>query len=247
MAVSGLGAALPVCAVLYFLTMRSLARASALVAILSFIPVLAVAETPAPIAAAGSGAAPAADADAPSAASSAPAKAVVPATGYSYGAAATQRVDHAHVRAGHGSPVGTDARMAGFETLADGSTRLFVELSRPVAYDTKAGRSTLTYVLKGAHADRRNNQNPLVTVHFNTPVTSARLTPHGPDLWLVVDLRANVQPTATMDATKDGTGRLRIEFPKGEYLPAEGDPTAPPSPVPSAAADPPASPAPPAP
>jgi hypothetical protein len=109
--------------------------------------------------------------------------------------------------------------MPGFETLADGSTRLFVELSKPVAYETKAGPKAITYVLKGAHVDRRNNYNPLVTVHFNTPVTSARLEPHGQDLWFVVSLRAKVQPTVTLDPAKDGSSMLRVEFAKGDYLP----------------------------
>jgi hypothetical protein len=108
--------------------------------------------------------------------------------------------------------------MPGFETLADGSSRLFVELSQPVPFEAKAGHDAVTYVLKGAHVDRRNNYNPLVTVHFNTPVTRARLVPHGKDLWFVVDLRAKVQPTAAMETAKDGGAILRIEFPKGDYL-----------------------------
>ncbi len=115
----------------------------------------------------------------------------------------------------------------GFETLADGSTRLFVELPKPVAYETKTGRGSITYVLKGAHVDRRNNYNPLVTVHFNTPVTSARLVPHGRDLWFVVQLRAQVEPTVAMDAGKEGSAMMRIELPKGQYLPAAS--SAPPS------------------
>ena len=131
-----------------------------------------------------------------------------------------------------------DAILPGFETLADGSTRLFVQLTKPASYAAKAARGTLTYVLKGAYVDKRNNFNPLVTVHFNTPVTSARLVPHGSDLWFVVDLRANVTPTVTMDATKDGGAMLRIEFPKGDYLPGEGSPAppaaAPPTPAPAA-------------
>jgi hypothetical protein len=112
------------------------------------------------------------------------------------------------------------AVLPGFETLADGSSRLFVELSKPVAYDTKAARGSVTYVLRGARVLKHNNTNPLVTVHFNTPVTSARLVPHGHDLWFVVDLRADVQPAVTMDAGKDGTAVMRIELPKGSYLPA---------------------------
>jgi hypothetical protein len=120
----------------------------------------------------------------------------------------------------------------GFETLPDGSTRLFVELSRPVAYETKTARGSITYVLKGAHVDKRNNYNPLVTVHFNTPVTSARLVPHGHDLWFVVELRAQVAPTVAMDAAKDGTALMRIELPKGQYIPAGAlAPSSPPDPA----------------
>jgi hypothetical protein len=121
--------------------------------------------------------------------------------------------------------------LPGFETMGDGSTRLFVELSRPVAYDTKVSAAAITYVLKGASAGRRNNTNPLVTVHFNTPVTSARLVPHGHDLWFVVQLRAKVQPAVTMDAGKDGSAVMRIDMPKGDYLPAQSGDSKAPSPA----------------
>ena len=110
-----------------------------------------------------------------------------------------------------------------------------MQLTRPVAYDTKTAPGTLTYVLKGAYADKWNNFNPLVTVHFNTPVTSARLVPHGSDLWFVVDLRAKVTPAVTMDATKEGGAMLRIDFPKGDYLPTQA-PSAPPPPAAAPAA-----------
>ena len=145
-------------------------------------------------------------------------KPVLPATGNAYVAAPAHESDRGLVRLRRGSSAGSDALMAGFETLADGLTRVYVDLSRPVTYDAKAGRSTLTYILKGVHVDRRNNQNPLVTVHFNTPVTSARLSPHGRDVWLLVDLRASVQATAKMETTKDGVVELQIDFPKGDYV-----------------------------
>jgi hypothetical protein len=89
-----------------------------------------------------------------------------------------------------------------------------------VTYVARPGRGNITYVLKGAHLTRWNNTNPLVTVHFNTPVTEARLVPHGKDLWLVVDLRAAVQPSVSMDAPKEGGAVLNIDFAKGDYLPA---------------------------
>ncbi len=126
----------------------------------------------------------------------------------------------------------------GFETLADGSSRLFVELTKPVAYETKTAKGTVTYVLKGARVSRRNNTNALVTVHFNTPVTSARLVPHGHDLWFVVALRAPVQPAVSMDAGKDGSAVMHIDLPKGQYLPEATAPStsaAPPSDAPGPA------------
>jgi hypothetical protein len=173
-----------------------------------------------------------ASADTPAADSAAPAKPVVPATGYSYGpptaygTSATTRADRAprvpdHGRASAGNQPTNDAMMTGFETLADGSTRVFVALSKPVVYETKSAGSTFTVVLKEVRVDRRNNRNPLVTLHFNTPVTSARVVPHGRNLWLVVDLRANVTPTVTMasgDASNEAEVVLRVGFPKGDYL-----------------------------
>jgi hypothetical protein len=59
--------------------------------------------------------------------------------------------------------------------------------------------------------------------------------PHGRDLWLVVALRAKVQPTAALQAAKDGGSVLQIDFPKGDYLrvssPTQGAPDAPSAPA----------------
>ena len=212
------------------------ARAALLTALIGLFPVVALAQATPPADSAAQAAAP--DTAAP--ASSAPP--AFPATGYGWSTTPKHHIG------GHGRPHAPmartrsstpDAILPGFETLADGSTRLFVLMSQPVKYEAKPARGTLTYVLKGAHVDKRNNYNPLVTVHFNTPVTSARLVPHGSDLWFVVDLRAQTTPTVTMDAAKDGGAMLRIEFPKGDYLPA--DSTAPPPP-PATSATPPATP-----
>jgi hypothetical protein len=207
------------------------ARAALLAAIFGLVPAIAAAQapgattaepaptTPATTTPGVPTAAPTTTDTAAPAASAAPA--TFPATGYGWSTTPKKHVPQGHVPARRARVDTTaDAVLPGFETLADGSSRLFVQLSKSAAYDTKTAAGTITYVLKGVHVDRRNNYNPLVTVHFNTPVTSARLVPHGQDLWFVVDLRANVQPTVTMDAAKDGAAMLRIEFPKGDYLPA---------------------------
>ncbi|MGH7272409.1 MAG: hypothetical protein ACREJ3_18425 [Polyangiaceae bacterium] len=138
-------------------------------------------------------------------------------------------------RGPHASP--RSIAVPGFEILGDGSSRLFIDLTKPVLFDARVSRraghhakeGTIIYVLKSARVTRRNNTNPLVTVHFNTPVTSARLVPHGRDLWFVVKLRADVQPAVTMDPGKDGSAVMRIELPKGNYLPPASHPAADPA------------------
>jgi hypothetical protein len=234
--------------------MRSTSRAALLAASLGLltlcsVPALAqdgpastAAPSPAPAPSPGSSPAGPADPNAPPAASAAP---VVPATGYGWSTTPKKHGPwHRTARPSRPLTNKPDAILPGFETLADGTTRLFVQLTRPVTYEQKAAKGSLTYVLKGAYVDKRNNFNPLVTVHFNTPVTSARLVPHGPDLWFVVDLRAPVTPTVALDATKEGGSMLRIDFPKGDYLPSVDLPSPPPSPPPGPAAPPPPAPPP---
>jgi hypothetical protein len=124
---------------------------------------------------------------------------------------------HSHARAHHAS--GPVATLPGFELLPEGGSRLFVQLTSNVQVAEKTVAGGLTYVLKGAHVLKRNNENALVTVHFNTPVTRARLLPAGGDLHFVVDLRQNVKPTWKLVPAKDGATVLEIDFPGGDYLP----------------------------
>ena len=119
------------------------------------------------------------------------------------------------------TPGPANAVMPGFETLPDGSTRLFVDLSGPVSYETKSDRASTSYVLKGTRVARKNNCNPLVTEYFNTPVTTARLVPHGHDLWLVTETRAKVDPAVSIENEADGGVAFSVHYPPGDYLPAE--------------------------
>jgi hypothetical protein len=48
-----------------------------------------------------------------------------------------------------------------------------------VPVEEHKARGSITYVLKNAGARVWNNTNALVTVHFNTPVSRARLVPRG--------------------------------------------------------------------
>jgi hypothetical protein len=138
------------------------------------------------------------------------------------------------------------ATFTGFEMLADGGSRLFVQLSRQVDVGQEQGKgdaaaaprkgkkgraagggkaatavvSRLKFVLKGAEVVNPMNEGALVTAHFNTPVVRARLVPAGKNLDLMVELRADVAPQMKIVPAKDNGAMLQIDFPQGSYLPA---------------------------
>jgi glucose/arabinose dehydrogenase len=118
---------------------------------------------------------------------------------------------------------GLVATLPGFEMLPDGGSRFFVELTHTTNVTEKREARALTYVIQGAHVVYRNNENALVTVHFNTPVTRARLLPVRNDLVFSVELRADAVPVWRMVDQADGTSMLQIDFPKGSFLPVGED------------------------
>ncbi|MBI2892399.1 MAG: hypothetical protein HYY06_02530 [Deltaproteobacteria bacterium] len=116
----------------------------------------------------------------------------------------------------------------GFQVSAQGS-RIFVQTSQPVAIQGIAGPSRLVYRLAGFVISTRNNRNPLVTAHFNTPVTSAYLRRRGRDVELVIELRAQVEPMISNSPGENGLQFVFFEFPSGDWLPAGPPPVAEPS------------------
>ncbi len=114
------------------------------------------------------------------------------------------------------------ATFPGFRMLPDGRTRVYVELSRAVSVEEHRAAGTLTYTLRSAQVLVRNNKNALITTHFSTPVARARLVPAGPDLNLVIDLRASVNATHQVVSANNGGARLEIDFPAGDYPLAPG-------------------------
>jgi hypothetical protein len=120
------------------------------------------------------------------------------------------------------------ATFPGFEQLPDGGTRLFVQLSQSVPVEERRAQGSITYVLKGAHLRVHNDANPLVTVHFNTPVFRARLAPSGNDLLFILELRSAATPTFKLTDNQDKTATLQIDFPKGDFLNGAGNDSLPP-------------------
>jgi hypothetical protein len=153
-----------------------------------------------------------------------------PNTGFTYGGPHKSTTDtaapHPHARAHAHHASGPIATLPGFEMLPEGGSRLFVQLTANVQVAEKPVAGGITYILQGAHILKRNNENALVTVHFNTPVSRARLLPAGGDLHFVVELRQNVKPTWKLIPAKDGGAVLEIDFAGGDFLPHDAPPPA---------------------
>lgn len=150
-----------------------------------------------------------------------PKKPAGPVGGYAYSDKPTASSKPAH----HGKyrKSGPVVNMPGFEQTGDGGSRLFVQLSQNVPVEERKAKGSITYVLKGASPRVHNNTNALVTVHFNTPVSKARLIPKGSDLLFVIDLRADATPTWKVNEGPEKSSVLTIDFPKGDFLPAGGE------------------------
>jgi hypothetical protein len=101
----------------------------------------------------------------------------------------------------------------GFHVFADGSSRIWVRLTRTVNVEEHATRGKVTFVLKGAVVPGRNNKNPLITRHFTSSVMSARLLATKHDAELVVNLKRAVIPKHRIVSRPDGTTSVQIDFP----------------------------------
>lgn len=150
--------------------------------------------------------------------------------GYSYRDGPKQAPPRRGVRRRASGPVAT---LPGFEALPDGGSRLFVAVTQEVPVEERKAAGKLTYILKGTHVALWNNTNALVTVHFDTPVSRARLVPHGNDTWFEIELRAATTSTWKMVKTSDKSAMLAVDFPKvtvagGEKSGAAKEPAAPP-------------------
>ena len=87
-----------------------------------------------------------------------------------------------------------------------------------MSVEKRAAKGAVVLVLKGANVPKANDRRALVTVHFDTPVTRAKLAPAGRDVHLVLELRAAVEPAFRVETDKEP--RLVVELPKGSYLPS---------------------------
>ena len=143
-------------------------------------------------------------------------------------------------------PAGPAVTFTGFHVADDGTSRLTVDLSAPVPVQANVSGSRAEYLLVGATIPLRNNKNPLLTKHFQSLVTSARLVPElegKPEhrgkgkhkqkvigVRVVVEMREDATPQHHLDKSPNGTATLVIDFPKPKKAPAP-EPDEPPPPA----------------
>ena len=101
----------------------------------------------------------------------------------------------------------------GFQMVPGGS-RLFVVLTsaQPVGEAQRAGR-TRVYHIAGSRILLSNNRRPLITEAFNTPVSRAFLRPARGGTDLVVELRADVEPSLAQETSTQGYHFVFLNFP----------------------------------
>ena len=121
-----------------------------------------------------------------------------------------------------GTPIASAPEFSRFE---DGTSRIWVEVSRKVDVTESKPQGRLVYRLRGTAVVQRTNQLPLLTGFFSTPVERAQLVANGPDVDLVIDLREPSASAYHVIETPRGMV-LRVDFPKAS-VPAAADDNAP--------------------
>ena len=105
-----------------------------------------------------------------------------------------------------------------FQMLRDGSSKLVVQIEGQPSVARIDEQRTLTIVLTNSKVPVRNNRNSLLTYHFNTALSEARLVQFKNDVYLRIDLRASVTPNVRLIEIVAGkVAMLEVLFPKGEY------------------------------
>jgi hypothetical protein len=113
----------------------------------------------------------------------------------------------------------------GFTPLAGGGSRFFVQTTEPRVTETHLEQGRIVIVFPDSTTHVRNSRRWLETRFFDTPVRRARLERRGRRaMALVLHLRpgVSVSPRVTTQAAPGGDFHyVYVDFPPGDYAPAE--------------------------
>lgn len=119
----------------------------------------------------------------------------------------------------------------GFQAMAGGGSRFFLQVSGPVEFESRSSEGRFELVLKNTRAHLRNTFRPLDTRFFQTPVNTAKVERRRRDLAVVFQLRGASTPNVTQGVGEGGFHFVYVDFPAGNWATPEPAPTAPPPPV----------------
>lgn len=108
----------------------------------------------------------------------------------------------------------------GFQQLANGGSRVFIQTSVPVNPTLGREGSTLQVTLPGVSLPPGNARRPLDTSFFNTPVKSVHAKVRkGAGVVIEVELRskASVSPSLHSEKAANGYFFVYLDFPAGNY------------------------------
>jgi hypothetical protein len=118
---------------------------------------------------------------------------------------------HKRIKIDPNSPI---AMYPGFRVLADGTSQVWVYISKKVTVTAGGSAAQPTFVLNGAHVAIRNNTNALITEYFETPLARARLKRDQAGAQLVLTLREPVSVKHRIVDGPGGTSILYVDLPK---------------------------------
>ncbi|HEY6556479.1 MAG TPA: hypothetical protein VI072_04370 [Polyangiaceae bacterium] len=155
----------------------------------------------------GSSAAPAADGTAK------PAPPAGPVGGYSWTEKPARRKAAPAKRKRRPAVSGPLATYPGFRVLPNGVSELVLRVSKRIDVRMQKANGRVAFVLPSVQVGVRNNTNPLITTHFDTPLARARLIEHKDGAELVLELREAVVPKFSVRDAPGGAISLLITLP----------------------------------
>jgi hypothetical protein len=107
----------------------------------------------------------------------------------------------------------------GFQMLADGGSRVFVQTTTEVTPELKReSHDGWQILLPGVSLPEGNARRPLDTHFFNTPVKTVRALHRGKGVAILLDMRAKLQPTIRTERAQNGYFFVYMEFPAGNFI-----------------------------
>jgi hypothetical protein len=142
-----------------------------------------------------------------------PAAPAGPVGGYSWTEKPARRKAAPAKRKRRAAVSGPLATYPGFRVLPNGVSELVLRVSKKIDVRMQKANGRVAFVLPSVQVGVRNNTNPLITTHFDTPLARARLIEHKEGAELVLELREAVVPKFSVSEAPGGAISLLITLP----------------------------------